>query len=122
MFEQVATQQDWSLEIWVTQLAGLLTGDALDVFFSVPPGASNKYKEVKAAISDRFEVNAETYWQRFLRAAKKQGKSFKGFLGRLDDNLTRCCLGTGYEGDGTTGAVLGDASPRDACKGDGEKT
>ena len=79
MFERVATQQDWPLEIWATQLAGLLTGDALDAFSSVPPATSNKYKEVKEAILDRFEVNAETL-QRFRRAAKKQGESFKGFL------------------------------------------
>ena len=56
MFERVATQQDWPPEIWATQLAGLLTGDTLDAFSSVSPAASNKYKGVKAAILDRFEV------------------------------------------------------------------
>ena len=29
MFERVATQQGWSIEVWSTQLAGLLLGDAL---------------------------------------------------------------------------------------------
>ena len=55
MFERVITQQDWPLEIWVNQLAGLLTGDALDAFSSVLPATSSKYEEVKAAILDHLQ-------------------------------------------------------------------
>ena len=101
----------------------MLTGDDLDAFSSVPPAASNKYKEVKAAILDRFEVNVETYQQRFRRAAKKQGESFKGFLGRLDDKLTRW---SGASGLGMKEMVLLEqlleTLPPEMHKGDGEKT
>ena len=71
MFERVAVQQKWPKDAWATQLAGLLTGDALDVFTSVPTAESSKYEVVKAAILCRFEVNAETYRQRFRKDAKK---------------------------------------------------
>ena len=97
MFERVATQQSWPEDIWATQLAGLLTRDALDAFTSVPLAESNKYKVVKAAILSRFDVNAETYRQRFRRDAKKPGESFKGFLGRLDDKLMRWSVASGLD-------------------------
>ena len=32
MFERVAGQQGWPKELWATQLAGLLSGEALDAF------------------------------------------------------------------------------------------
>ena len=89
MFERVATQQNWPKDIWATQLARLLTGAALDAFTSVPSADSSRYEKVKAAILSRFEVNAETYRQRFRKDAKKHGESFKGFLGRLNDKLMR---------------------------------
>lgn len=57
-------------------LPGSATVDA------VPLADSNKYKEVKAAILNHFEVNTKTYRQRFGRDIKKPGESFKGFLGR----------------------------------------
>ena len=97
MFERVATQQNWPEDIWATQLAGLLTGDALDAFTSVPSADSSKYKEVKAAILSRYKVNAETYRQRFRKDAKKPGESFKGFLGRLNDKLMRWSGASGLD-------------------------
>ena len=68
-----ATQQNWPKDTWATQLAGLLTGDALDAFTSVPSADSSRYEEVKPVILSCFEVNAETYRQRFQKDAKKQG-------------------------------------------------
>ena len=41
MFEQVAVQQKWPKDAWATQLAGLLTGDALET------AESSKYEVVK---------------------------------------------------------------------------
>ena len=50
MFERVARQQGWPNEIWSTQLAGLLSGDALDAFSSVPAEVARSYAQVKEAI------------------------------------------------------------------------
>ena len=36
MFERVARQQEWPRETWATQLAGLLSGNALDCYSSLP--------------------------------------------------------------------------------------
>ena len=60
MFERVATQEGWLMDVWPTQLAGLLSGDALDAFTSIPLSEANYYSKVRAAILSRYEVNAET--------------------------------------------------------------
>ena len=89
MFERVATQQGWSTEVWSTQLAGLLSGDALDAFTSIPLSEANDYSKVRAAILSRYEVNAETYQIRFRDNMRKPNESYKMFLSRLSDQLTR---------------------------------
>ena len=65
LFERVATQQEWLTDARPTQLAGLLLGDALDAFTSIPVSESNNYGKVRSAILSRYEVNAETYRLRF---------------------------------------------------------
>jgi len=49
MFERVAAQQEWPKETWATQLAGLLSGDALDSYSSLAPASAKEYDLVKAA-------------------------------------------------------------------------
>ena len=49
MFERVARQQGWTKELWTSQLAGLLSGGALDTFISVPMEWARNYDAVKEA-------------------------------------------------------------------------
>ena len=46
LFERVATQQGWPVDIWPTQLAGLLSGDSLYAFTSIPLSEANNYSKV----------------------------------------------------------------------------
>ena len=71
MFERVAAQQEWPKEPWATQLAGLLSGDALDSYSSLAPASAKNYDLVKAAILKRYDVSAETYRQRFRTETRK---------------------------------------------------
>ena len=89
MFERVATQQGWPANSWPTQLAGLLSGDALDAFTSIPVSEASDYSKVRAAILSRYEVSAETYRLRFRGMARKPNESYRMFLSRLCDQLTR---------------------------------
>ena len=50
MFERVAAQQEWPRETWTTQMAGLLSGNALDSYSSLPSDRSRDYGYVKSAI------------------------------------------------------------------------
>ena len=47
---RVAAQQEWPRETWATQLAGLLSGNALDSYSSLPSDRSRDYGNLKAAI------------------------------------------------------------------------
>ena len=85
MFERVAAQQEWPKETWATQLAGLLSRDALDSYSSLAPASAKEYDLVKAAILKCYDVNAETYQQRFRMETRKVTESYQSFGG---DSLT----------------------------------
>ena len=80
MFERVAGQQGWPKELWATQLAGLLSGEALDFFTSVPTELARSNDAVKEAILARFQVNAKTYRLRFRGSHRGTGESQKLLL------------------------------------------
>ena len=80
LFEQVATQQGWPVDVWPTQLAGLLLGDALDAFTFIPLLEANNYSKVQSAILSRYEVNAETYRLQFQENRQKSSESNWMFL------------------------------------------
>ena len=52
-------------ERWVYKLASQLTGRAQQAYAAMPTADAGKYEEVKAAKQRRYDINAETYWQRF---------------------------------------------------------
>ena len=87
MFERVARQEGWPDNTWAAQLAGLLSGDALDAFTSVPAEAAWNYVQVREAILARFEVNAETYRLHFRSTRCKLGESYKMLLGHQSGQL-----------------------------------
>ena len=89
MFERVATQQEWPKETWAMQLAGLLSGDALDSYFSLAPASAKDYDLVKAAILKHYDVSAETYRQKFCTLSRKPIESYKSFGEQLADHLGR---------------------------------
>jgi len=87
MFERVARQQEWPREIWATQLAGLLSGNALEFYSSLPSDRSMDYDYVKATILRRYEVTTEMYWRRFREATREPTKSYQNFAECLADRL-----------------------------------
>ena len=97
MFERVARQQGWPKELWTTQLAGLLSGEALDAFISVPLETARSYDAVKEAILARFLVNAETYCLLFRGSHRRAGESYKLLLNRQTDILKHWTQSAGSE-------------------------
>lgn len=94
--ERVAGQQGWPKELWATQLAGSLSGEALDAFTSVPTELAHSYDAVKEAILARFQVNAETYL-RFSGSHRGTGESHKLLLSRQTDLFKRWRQSAGSE-------------------------
>ena len=88
-FERIATQQKWPKEVWATQVAGLLTGKAMAAYAALTPGDAVTYEKVKEAILRRYEINEETYRQRFRQDRKKGEESYREYADRLGDHFTR---------------------------------
>ena len=60
---------------WALKLAPELTGQALQVYASMDPSDAECYDSVKSAILRRFNINDETYRQRFRKKSKIQGRT-----------------------------------------------
>ena len=88
-FERIATQQKWPKEVWATQVAGLLTGKAMAAYAALAPGVAVAYDKVKEAILRRYEINEETYRQRFRQDRKKGEESYREYADRLGDHFVR---------------------------------
>ncbi|XP_041421806.1 uncharacterized protein LOC121394536 [Xenopus laevis] len=65
MFERVAQTCVWPKEQWVIRLAPYLTGKAQKAYSSLNARDAQNYDCVKDAIFRRYELNAETFRQRF---------------------------------------------------------
>ena len=88
-FERIATQQGWPKEVWATQLAGLLTGKAMAAYAALPTEDALEYDRVKEAILQRYDINEESYRQRFRHDHKKAEESYREWADRLRDHFTR---------------------------------
>jgi len=70
---------------WAFKLAPQLSGKAQQAYAALDGGAAADYARLKDAILRRYDVNEETYRQRFRSAAFKQGETTKELWVRLDD-------------------------------------
>ena len=88
-FERIAVQQKWPKDVWATQVAGLLSGKALAAYAALTPEDAAVYDTVKGAILRRYEINEETYRQRFRMDRKKGEESYREYADRLGDHFSR---------------------------------
>lgn len=75
-FERVATAYKWPEKIWVLKVVPLLTGRAIAAYANMDQGAAEEYESVKKAILRRFDINEETYRQRFRSLKKSETQSY----------------------------------------------
>eukprot|EP00795_Rhopilema_esculentum_P005569 gene5569-9573_t len=74
-FERVAETYGWKAEVWSVKLAPLLSGKAQAAYANMDPEKSRIYEEVKKAILRRYDINEETYRQRFRATRKRNEES-----------------------------------------------
>ena len=72
-------------ERWPFQLAPQLTGKAQQAYAALSAEAASDYDQLKAAILRRYDINDETYRQRFRAATQKGGEAFRELATRLQD-------------------------------------
>ena len=76
-------------EHWVYKLAPQLTGKAQQAYAAMPTADVGKYDDVKAAILRRYDINSETYRQRFRSIHLNEGESHRDMATRLSDLIDK---------------------------------
>ena len=89
MFERLVTAHHVDTTQWAYLLAPQLTGKAQQAFTAMPSASSGSYAEVKKAILKRYDINEETYRQRFRNATCKEGETYQELAVRLADLLDK---------------------------------
>ena len=74
-------------EKWAYKLAPELTGKAQRAFAAMDPANAGDYAQLKDAILLRYDINDETYRQRFQRAKRKDGETHHESATRLADSV-----------------------------------
>ena len=92
-FERIAMQQECPKQVWATQLAGLLSGKA---YAALTPGDAALYDEVKEAILRTYEINKETYCQRFRQNHKRGMSHIENMLTALEITFNNGLLVRGF--------------------------
>ena len=88
-FERMMGAYDIAKECWPFKLTPQLTGKAQQAYAALPPDGARDYDEVKAAILRRYNINEETYRQRFRSLKVREGEAPRELVTRLTHLATR---------------------------------
>ena len=97
-FERIMEAHEVRSDRWSFKLAPQLTGKAQQAYAALPPDDARSYEALKAAILRRYNINGETYRQRFRKLKPTEGESPQELITRLQDLATRWtkdCASTG---------------------------
>ena len=72
-------------ESWAYKLVPLLTGKAQQAYAAMKPEDAGKYPEVKATVLRQYDINEETYWQRFRSTTHQEGEFYSEVITHLGD-------------------------------------
>ena len=84
-FERAAEAHGVEKEKWSVVLAPQLTGKALQAFAALSKDDSKDYEKVKEAIFRRYNINEETYRQRFRSVKWKENETPMEMVTRIKD-------------------------------------
>lgn len=88
-FERVATACLWDKGNWAIRLVALLTGKARSAFVAMNSEDTTDYDKVKEAILKKYEINSDTYRQRFRSAEILKGETPKELYVRLEEQYKK---------------------------------
>ena len=84
-FERLMEAYSVERRKWACQLAPQLSGRAQKAYAALPSAEANDYEQLKKAILKRYDINEETYRQRFRSTRKKSDESHRELVVRLQD-------------------------------------
>ena len=88
-FERMMRVYGVKQDRWAFKLAPQLTGRTQQAYATLNVDDAAQYKQVKAAILRRYDINEETYRQRFRTMRKKEGEAYVELAIRLQDLLKK---------------------------------
>ena len=106
MFERVANAYKWPDDVWVLRLAPLLTGKAQAAYANMDAAKSKEFEEVKQAILKRYNINEETYRQRFRNTKTKIDESYVETEVRLKDLAAKWLKPTERTKEGLVNVII----------------
>ena len=92
-FERLMTVYEIPEERWVFKLAPQLVGKAQQAYAALGEEEARDYTKLKTAILRRYDINEETYRQRFRSTRKISGETNRELVARLYDLASRWMLG-----------------------------
>ncbi|KAL0149179.1 hypothetical protein M9458_055517 [Cirrhinus mrigala] len=84
-FERIAVACRWTKTDWVWHLIPLLTGKARVAYVNMDLNESTDYDKAKSAILKKYDVNTETYQQKFRSLSVDPSESPKELYNRLKE-------------------------------------
>ena len=84
-FERIMGAYNIAKERWVFKLAPQLSGKAQQAYAALQTDEAKDYEGVKAAILRRYDINEETYRQRFRSTTKGTDESYRELANRIKD-------------------------------------
>jgi len=84
-FERLMKAYEIREERWAFKLAPQLVGKAQQAYAAMNPEDAKDYTKLKQAILRRYDINEESYRQRFRSTTRKQGETNRELAARLDD-------------------------------------
>ena len=88
-FERIMEVNEIDRGRWPFQLAPQLTGKAQQAYAALAPEDAKDYDTVKTAILRRYNINEETYRQRFRALKPREDESPRELITRLQDLASR---------------------------------
>ena len=88
-FERLMTAHEIPEARWAYKLAPQLVGKAQQAYSAMSAGDAGDYSKVKAAVLRRYDINAESYRERFRTMSKKDGETNRELVARLEDLATK---------------------------------
>ena len=84
-FERLMKAYEIREERWAFKLASQLVGKAQQAYAAMNPEDAKDYAQLKKAILRRYDINEESYRQRFRSISRKQGETNRELAARLGD-------------------------------------
>jgi len=84
-FERLMQAYEVPQERWAFKLAPQLVSKAQQAYAALSPDDAKDYAKLKKAILHRYDINEESYRQRFRAATRKEGETNRELSARLQD-------------------------------------